>query len=1002
MTTNKHSFRSYVALGLVSDGTTTGCAPKSHQQGLTYFLTTPVDGARALHLYDLDLQLKRVSKPLPSQWFPDNPRPQFSHLAAHHQLTFATVANSIVVFNSLNPVTVWTSHSSEITVITVVADILVTADREGVLITWQLPTSPKDPPAQHGKIVSKTNLPPGFVTSSIVHPPTYVNKVLLGAQDGRCLLLNLRTSRIVHNFGPFSSSITALQPSPVIDVVAIGTKAGSIHLHNFRSDKEVVSFYHAPDSTYANDLNSGVSQGNAIVAMSFRTDGVETLVTADASGDMFVWDLNEKRISCESRRVHADGVIFADFVPGQPFLVTAGAVDNSVKVHVFDESKEDIRLLRYRQGHHLPPTIVRFCGEDGLNMVSAGMDRELRLVCAVHEAKNRPMSQSCADKRGRTAKKNLRKRMKAEVGDRAPDLKRLLPPVTAMALSNAREKDSGFANLVSIHSGRNQAYCWRIENGAFHKHVLVPPNGPSQYRLAFQRSDSQPEQPPKKKKKDGLVKHIGPVSVASCVSITPCGNFAIIGYLNGSIHSFNLQSGLHQGIYTHMDDKVTQLSGSGAREQFEKVWGVAHEGPVNAISLDGCGDLLASTGGTDQRIKFWGVHTRKPDGFDISTGMNVAKMIWCEKSDLIMSAMEDFSVHVYDVPTRKVARIFRGHEGPIVDLCLSEQGRRVVSGSMDGSIRVWDVPSGCCLNIMWCREAPTSLSVSSNGDFLATTHANSLSIRLWVNSERFRDEKSETRTEIDVLGDIVEDVDTNPSEMDSDVEEHIKDDSPEDSLKVANETVTLSGRPANVWTVLSHLQEVRERNKPKEPAKKGANAPFFLPTVKGLSFKLDTSGTGESDPRGEGTEEEEEKTTSNESMEESEDAMESSSEDGEIVGLSHVGCLFIEEKFDEVARVLETASAHDIDREMRGLKGARCRRNGVKYFEEAMRNGRNFELIQAELGVFLRCHGEALAQDEGGSELLVKLIDAQQGRWDYLRDMFDSVQSLCSVFSGQT
>lgn len=1000
MATNKYPFRPYVALGLVSDGTTTGCAPKSHQQGLTYFLTTPVDGARTLHLYDLDLQLKRVSRALPPHWFPDCPRPQFSHLAAHHQLTFATVSNEIVVFNSLNPVFVWKSHASEITVMTVVADLLVTVDREGTLVTWQLPTSPKDLPSEQGEVVSETNLPPGFVTTSLVHPAAYVNKVLLGAQDGRCLLLNLRTSRIIHMFGPFPSPITLLEPSPVVDVVAVGTEAGSVYLHNFRSDKRVVSFHHEPESTQRNSSNNDAPRGNAIVAMSFRTDGVETLVTADASGDMFVWDLNEKIVCCETRRVHSDGVIFADFVPGQPFLVTAGAADNSVKVHVFDESKEDIRLLRYRQGHHLPPTVVRFCGEDGLNMVSAGMDRELRLVCAVHEAKNRPFSQGFVDKRGRTAKKNVRKRMKAEVGDNTAELKRLLPSVTAMALSNAREKDGSFANLVTVHVGRKQAYCWRIENGAFHGRELVPPEGPNQYRLAFQRSSNQLERPRKKRKTGEQKKYLNLVSVASCVSITPCGNFAIVGYLNGNIHSFNLQSGLHQGVYTHLDQK-TRGNGSGANVLSNEKWSAAHESPVSAVCVDGCGDLLASTGGTDQTIKFWGVHTRKPDGDEISTGMNVAKMVWCEKSDLVVSAMEDFSVHAFDVPTRKVARIFKGHQGPIVDLCLSEQGRRVISGSMDGCIRIWDVPSGCCTNVVRCREAPTSISISGNGDFLATTHANSLSIRLWANSERFGNEDNHLKGDANLLRDILEDVEIDENFEDTGVVKSVEDASLDDVVKTAGETVTLSGRPANVWTVLTHLQEVRERNKPKEPAKKGPNAPFFLPTIKGLTFELDTSGGGNSGSQGV-REVEEERTTSNESMVGSEDGSDSDDEGAELVGLSRVGLLLIEEKFEEVAKILGTASTHDIDSEMRGLRGKRCRRNAVKYFEEAMRTGRCFELIQAQLGLFLRCHGEALAKDEGASELLESLNDAQHGRWDYLRDMFDSVQSLSSVFSGQT
>ena len=43
---------------------------------------------------------------------------------------------------------------------------------------------------------------------------------------------------------------------------------------------------------------------------------------------------------------------------------------------------------------------------------------------------------------------------------------------------------------------------------------------------------------------------------------------------------------------------------------------------------------------------------------------------------------------------------------------------------MDGSVRVWDVPSGLCLQTMAMGAPVTSLSLSPTLDVLATTHAN--------------------------------------------------------------------------------------------------------------------------------------------------------------------------------------------------------------------------------------------------------------------------------------
>lgn len=42
---------------------------------------------------------------------------------------------------------------------------------------------------------------------------------------------------------------------------------------------------------------------------------------------------------------------------------------------------------------------------------------------------------------------------------------------------------------------------------------------------------------------------------------------------------------------------------------------------------------------------------------------------------------------------------------------------------------------------------------------------------------------------------------------------------------------TMSGLPPSRWAGLPILDQIRQRNKPKEPPKKPKSAPFFLPTV---------------------------------------------------------------------------------------------------------------------------------------------------------------------------
>ena len=61
-------------------------------------------------------------------------------------------------------------------------------------------------------------MPEGFTPTCICHPDTYLNKVLIGATDGRVLLLNANTGKHIHaspeqHAQPWSA-VTCLEQSP--------------------------------------------------------------------------------------------------------------------------------------------------------------------------------------------------------------------------------------------------------------------------------------------------------------------------------------------------------------------------------------------------------------------------------------------------------------------------------------------------------------------------------------------------------------------------------------------------------------------------------------------------------------------------------------------------------------------------------------------------------------------------------------------------------------------
>lgn len=106
------------------------------------------------------------------------------------------------------------------------------------------------------------------MATSLIHPSTYINKVVVGSSNGSLGIWNIRTAACVHVFPhtllspvpsssllpsaastslttqttqPAGAAITALDQSPAIDVLAVGTADGRCALVDVRLGEELVS-----------------------------------------------------------------------------------------------------------------------------------------------------------------------------------------------------------------------------------------------------------------------------------------------------------------------------------------------------------------------------------------------------------------------------------------------------------------------------------------------------------------------------------------------------------------------------------------------------------------------------------------------------------------------------------------------------------------------------------------------------------------------------------------
>ena len=74
-------------------------------------------------------------------------------------------------------------------------------------------------------------------------------------------------------------------------------------------------------------------------------------------------------------------------------------------------------------------------------------------------------------------------------------------------------------------------------------------------------------------------------------------------------------------------------------------------------------------------------------------GRDVTDVDCTGDSEKFISSSFDKAVFLWDVPNTTVLRRFRGHAGRVNCVKLNEEGTIAVSGSVDGTARIWDLRS---------------------------------------------------------------------------------------------------------------------------------------------------------------------------------------------------------------------------------------------------------------------------------------------------------------------
>ncbi|KAM7260646.1 hypothetical protein ACFE04_011319 [Oxalis oulophora] len=646
----------------------------------------------------------------------------------------------------------WSKHIAKVDSLLLFGDHILSVD--GNLFIWAF-KGIEDNLAPIARIALDDN----FTPSCIMHPDTYLNKVIIGSQEGSLQLWNISTKKKLYEFKGWKSSVTSCVSSPALDVIAVGCADGKIHVHNIKYDEEVVNFSHS------------------------SRDGRPLLASGGSSGVISIWNLEKKRLHSVIREAHDCSILSLHFLANQPVLMSSSA-DNSTKMWIFDTSDGEARLLRFRSGHGAPPACIRFYA-NGRHILSAGQDRAFRLFSVIQDQQSRELSQRHVSKRAKKLK------MKEE------EIK--LKPVIAFDCAEIRERD--WCNVVTCHMDTPQAYVWRLQNFVIGEHILKP----------------CPE---------------NPTPVKAC-AISACGNFAVLGTAGGWIERFNLQSGISRGCYQDISEKK----------------GRAHKGQVVGVACDSTNTLMISAGYHGD-IKVWDFKGRElKSRWDI--GCTMVKMVYHRINGLLATVTDDLTIRLFDVVALRMVRKFEGHTDRITDLCFSEDGKWLLSSSMDGTLRIWDVILARQIDAIQVEVAVTALSLSPNMDVLATAHVDQNGVYIYdSNVDSYASGKEVVSVKLPSIssrGNSEDEKSDKPAVKTS--ESKAISESPLSSKQIPD-LVTLSLLPRSQWQSLINLDILKVRNKPIEPPKKPEKAPFFLPSVPTFSGEISFKSIESTDEKG--------------------------------------------------------------------------------------------------------------------------------------------------------
>uniref|UniRef100_A0A671MP89 APG16-like 1 n=1 Tax=Sinocyclocheilus anshuiensis TaxID=1608454 RepID=A0A671MP89_9TELE len=132
----------------------------------------------------------------------------------------------------------------------------------------------------------------------------------------------------------------------------------------------------------------------------------------------------------------------------------------------------------------------------------------------------------------------------------------------------------------------------------------------------------------------------------------------------------------------------------------------AHDGEVNAVRFSP-GSRLLATGGMDRRVKLWEVISGRCEPKGALTGSNagITSIEFDSAGLYLLAASNDFASRIWTVDDYRLRHTLTGHSGKVLSARFLLDNSRIVSGSYDRTLKLWDLRSKVCMKTVFAGSS---------------------------------------------------------------------------------------------------------------------------------------------------------------------------------------------------------------------------------------------------------------------------------------------------------